>query len=286
MLSYRHGFHAGNFADVHKHVTLVLLLESLLKKETPFCYIDTHAGAAMYNLQSGFAQKHREFENGIGRLWHRGQVPPPVMSYLQLVAAMKNNRGARESPRYYPGSPALAKILARPQDRMILMELHPADFRLLKSYFARDRRARVECRDGFEGLMAVLPPAERRGLVLVDPAYEAGNELERLAGVLERAWRKWPTGVYAVWYPLQKGLPVRRFHRELRNAGAKKIFLCEINVVPDSGSNRLGGSGMIIINPPWQVDLKLEEALAWLVPLLDRGTGLPPRCEWLVGEGR
>lgn len=282
MLSYRHGFHAGNFADVHKHIALMLLLEALKKKDTPFCYIDTHAGCARYDLQSEFAQKNREYETGISRLWNQNDLPVPVAAYLEAVKKM--NSGDNGQLHYYPGSPAIARQLLRPQDRMILMELHPTEAPLLKDYFKDDKQVGVHHRDGFEGLAALVPPREKRGLVFIDPAYEVRDEFERLTAALIDAWHKWPTGMYAVWYPLQQKQPLPRFHYELRKANIKKIFLHEFSVVPDTAPNRLSGTGMIVINPPWQFDVHIKQLLEWLAPVLDRGSYVPARCEWLVPE--
>ncbi len=285
MLGYRHGFHAGNFADVHKHIILVLLLESLLKKDTSFCYVDSHAGAARYDLQSEFAQKNREYENGIVRLWKVSDPPAAITAYLHAVETMNaTQKKGRMSLRYYPGSPALARQLLRPQDQMILMELHNTEAPLLKKYFANDHQVSVHHRDGYEGLNALLPPEERRGLVFIDPSYEISNEFERMTEVVIKAWRKWPTGIYAVWYPVRGNQPTGRFHDDLRSSGIKKIYLNEISVAPDTEPNRLSGSGMIIINPPWRFNHVCEEVMDWLVPVLDRGSHAPARSEWLVPE--
>jgi Protein involved in catabolism of external DNA len=283
MLSYRHVFHAGNFVDVHKHITLLLLLRSLLRKDTPFRYIETHAGCALYDLSSPFAQKNREYETGISLLWKAQNPPLPVADYLATVNSL-NASGKRQQwcPRYYPGSPWIVRQLLRKQDRMTLMELHSTEFRLLKSQFKGDKQVGIHHRDGFEGLGGLVPPAEKRGLVLIDPAYEISNEFERLTETLTGAWRKWPAGIYAVWYPVQHRQPVPRFHHDLRASGMRKIFMHEFSVIPDIALNRLSGTGMIIINPPWRFDAEIRELLDWLVPRLDRGSGTTARCEWLV----
>ncbi len=285
MLSYRHGFHAGNFIDVHKHITLMLLLESLKKKDTPFCYIDTHAGAANYDLRSDFAQKNREYETGIGRLWGLNKLPSWIAAYLDAVKTVNPDlQKDQNGPRYYPGSPVIARRMLRSQDRMILMELHNTEAPILKEYFKDDPQVSVHHRDGFEGLGGMVPSREKRGLVLVDPAYEVKGEFDRVVEVLTDAWNKWPAGVYAVWYPVQKKQPVPRFHYDLRNSGMKKIYLHEFSVIPDAAPNRLSGTGMVIINPPWKFDKQIKAVLHWLVPVLDRGSHLPARCEWLVPE--
>lgn len=283
MLSYRHGFHAGSFVDVHKHITLLLLLRSLLKKESPFCYIETHAGSALYDLKSRFAQKNREYETGISLLWQVEDPPVPVTDYLEAVRSVNRLPGGKVAGlRYYPGSPAIARRLLRPRDRMVLMELHTTEIALLRKHCRGDRQVQIHHRDGFEGLPGLVPPAEKRGLVLIDPAYETGDEFTRLLEALVAAWNKWPTGIFAVWYPLQQRQPVPRFHYELRTSGIKNILLHEFSVIPDVAVNRLSGTGMIIINPPWQFDVKIKNVLEWLAPRLDRGSGAPMRCEWLA----
>lgn len=221
MLSYRHGFHAGNFVDVHKHVTLMLLLEALKKKDTPFCYIDTHAGAAVYDLQSEFAQKTREYETGISRLWELPDLPEPIAQYVAAVRKM--NTGHGKTFRYYPGSPEIAHQLLRSQDRLILMELHNTEIPILREHFENDQQVSVHHRDGFEGLGGLVPPREKRGLVLIDPAYEIKGEFDRVVETVTSAWQKWPTGIYAIWYPVQKRQPVPQFHYDLRKSGIKKI---------------------------------------------------------------
>jgi 23S rRNA (adenine2030-N6)-methyltransferase len=167
---------------------------------------------------------------------------------------------------------------------MVLMELHNTEIGLLQKHFTGDRQVQIHHRDGFEGLAGLVPPKEKRGLVLIDPAYEVRDEFERLMKTLLAAWKKWPTGTYAIWYPVQYRQPVPRFHYELRTSGIRNIFLHEFTVIPDVAVNRLSGTGMIIINPPWQFEARIRKTLEWLVPRLDRGSGVAARCEWLVPE--
>ena len=285
MLSYRHAFHAGSFVDVHKHITLRMLLKALRKKENAFCYLDTHAGAGSYDLQSEYAQKNREYETGINRVAVADNPPGEVIEYLEAINAV-NPRKVKERGefRYYPGSPMHARQLLRKQDRMLLMELHNTEAPLLRSVFRDDRRVTVLHGDAFTGLNANLPPKERRGVVLIDPPYEVKNEFQVLTEALIKAWKKWPTGIYAIWYPLQRNQPVPQFQYDLRAAGLRKIFIHEFCVIPDTEPNRLAGTGMLVINPPWHFDKEIGTLLKWLVPVLDRGAGRPPRCEWLVSE--
>lgn len=285
MLSYRHGFHAGNFADVHKHVTLVTLLDHLRRKPAPFAFIDTHAGAGWYDLQSTFAQKHREFASGYLRVAAQPSPPPAVQRYLELVTLA----GAGDSERrgmlqHYPGSPRLAQSLLRPDDRMVLSELHNSEAPLLRELFRGDRRVAVHHRDGFEALPGLVPPGEHRGLVLLDPSYELRNEFIRTTETLLAAWRKWPTGIYLVWYPIHRNQPVAVFRRKLIQGGLRKTLAIELHVDNSDAPNRLAGSGLLIVNPPWQLEDTLRAASQWLAQAMARGDHAPPRVYWLIPE--
>src|SRR3569623_1409897 len=202
MLSYRHAFHAGNFADVHKHAIVCVLLAALQKKEGGLCFLDTHGGAGRYDLHSPEAQKNQEFQSGIGRVWRRSDVPAALSPYLAAVQSINPRAADTEWPRFYPGSPRLVRALLRPQDRMILTELHPTDAAALKDEFAGDRQVAVHHLDAYQGLKAFLPPKERRCMTLINPAYELRDEGERAVSALSAAWRRWPQGVFAWWYPV------------------------------------------------------------------------------------
>jgi len=283
VLSYRHGFHAGNFADVHKHIILALLLDCLKRKSSPFCYIDTHAGCGLYDLQSEFAQKKLEYETGIGRLWSLTDIPDNVGAFLDVVRMVNPGAVCRDNNlRFYPGSPLIAQQLLRKDDRMFLLELHTSELPLLKAQFSSDKRVSVHHRDAWEGLLALIPPQEKRGLVLIDPSYDSKGSFSGLTRAVIRAWHKWPTAVYAVWYPVQKQLPIPQFHYELRQAGIEEILVSEFNTVAPVAPARMTGSGMLIINPPWQSDQPIAEITRWLAGVLDRGAHEKPRCEWLV----
>lgn len=281
MLSYRHGFHAGNFADVHKHVTLALLIDALKRKEKGFCYVDTHAGAGCYDLRGAFAGKLREYEGGVARLWSRADVPVVLASYIAAVRSV--NAGGNSLTRY-PGSPWIVRHLMRPQDRMVLMELHSTEAPVLTQLFAADRQVMVHHQDGYQGLKACVPPPERRGLVLIDPAYELADEFDRVVAAVEEIHRRWPTGMVAIWYPIQTRMTVTRLHRLLRETGIRKMLLCELLVQPDDVPKRLNGSGMIIFNPPYQFGIQLMDAMRWLEKQLTIAPHAPPRVEWLVSE--
>jgi len=215
-VNYRHGFHAGNFADVVKHTLLVLLLEALERKPAPLAYLDTHAGAGVYDLGSEAARRTGEAAGGIGRLWPaRGRLPAAAERLCQIVAALD----AGDPPKLYPGSPWVAASLLRPTDRLVLAELHPEEARALKTEFQRDTRAAVHERDGYEMLKALTPPAERRGLVLLDPPYEQPEEFPELVKAVTAAHGRWSGGVYALWYPIKDEPARRRFLRQMEQSG-------------------------------------------------------------------
>jgi 23S rRNA (adenine2030-N6)-methyltransferase len=276
-VNYRHAFHAGNIADVVKHAVLVQLIEQLRQKDTAFCYIDTHAGQGRYDLTSEAADKTGEFRDGIARLLALPEPPPTLARYLALV------RAAQPTPdrlQIYPGSPALVQALLRPQDRAILVELHPEDVGVLRAQFRRDARIHVHHRDGYEALPAFVPPSERRGLVLIDPPYEERDELPALVAALQGAHQRWPTGQYAIWYPIKDAAPIARFHGALAGTGLRKLMLVELVATPDRA---LRGSGLVLVNPPWRI----EDTLAPLLDQIAAGLGRPDaarRVAWLVPE--
>jgi len=249
-MNYRHAFHAGNFADVVKHSLLLVLLEALNRKPTPWCYIDTHAGAGAYDLRSEEGRRTGEAVAGIQRLWQaRPETPPAVAELCRIVASLNSGLSAGELPRWYPGSPAIAAAVARADDRLLLAEWQPQEAALLKSWFRRDNRVAVHVRDGYEMLLALTPPAEKRGLVLLDPPYEQPQEFDVLAAALSAAHTRWPGGCYALWYPLKDDPARRRFLRKLEHSGLRKILLAELRL--SEQSDVLTGSGMLILNPPW-----------------------------------
>ena len=283
MLSYRHAFHAGNPADVLKHAVLVRLIESLAGKETPFFYLDTHAGAGLYDLEDTRASRLREWREGVGRLWDATTVPAPLSGYLRLVREAQTDPAAPR-PRRYPGSPWLVRRLLRPGDRMVLCELHPADHPALRERFSGDRQVAVHHRDGYEALKALLPPAERRGLVLLDPAYELPGEWERAAEGLANAWRRWPTGGLALWYPLLAHGPEVRLYRNVEEAGLRKVLRFELRVRPADSPAGMNGAGLLLVNPPWRLDGELAGWLPWLRRQLAPQGQAGESVDWLVPE--
>jgi len=262
-MNYRHAFQAGNFADVMKHLIVTRILLYLRGKETPFRVIDTHAGAGLYDLQDERAQRTGEWRDGIGRFWHAALAAPVAalaQPYRDAVAAL--NEGG--TPRLYPGSPLLARSLLRPQDRLVACELEPQAAAALRRALGRDPRARAVTIDGWTALNAYIPPKERRGLVLIDPPFEAADEFASLAERLMSAYRKWPTGLYAVWYPIKDEREVAAFARRLASGGMANVLRAELRLSEVPAAGRLAGSGMVIVNPPWT----LQDELSTLMPPL------------------
>lgn len=266
-MNYRHLFHAGNFADVFKHTVLILILEYLLDKEKPFCYLDTHAGIGCYDLTSAAAKKTKEAETGILALHAVGDPKPKVIEkYLEIINSFNENKQVIR----YPGSPRIARAMLRPEDKMILTELHPTDAETLKAEFKYDKQVSVHLLDGYQALKAFLPPTPRRGLVLIDPPYEAPNEFDTLIKSLKMALNRWQTGIFAVWYPIKNRYLISEFERKLGRLPAKEILMTELSLYPDDSPLALNGSGLAIINPPWQLEKKLKEVLPWLLDKLDQ----------------
>lgn len=265
MLSYRHAFHAGNHADVLKHTVLVRLLRELSRKDKPWWFVDTHAGAAQYALDSEWARKNAEHEAGIGRLWARDDLPAVLADYVAQVRAF-NGPGPL---RRYPGSPRLALQCARAGDRLRLFELHSTESQHLQAHFASDRsRVLVQAGDGFAGLSAVLPPPTRRGLVLIDPSYEEKADYTRVVPALEAALKRFATGVYMVWYPQLQRAESRALPAALKRlAEAARVDWLHAALAvksPSPDGFGLHGSGVVVLNPPWM----LPQALATGLPVL------------------
>ncbi len=266
MLSYRHGFHAGNHADVLKHFILVQLLAHLLQKDKALWYVDTHAGAAQYALTDSTALKNAEFETGIGRLWGRRGLPKPLDTYLAQVRLLNSDA---HKLRNYPGSPQIALQMLRPQDRMRLFEKHTTEIRVLQQNLGEDRRSIVYAGDGFEGLKAMLPPPSRRGVILIDPSYEDKADYKRTKQALVDALIRFATGTYAVWYPLVQRREARQLPDSLKLAGADDWLNVSLTVKePAADGYGLHGSGLFIVNPPWTLADTLRQTMPWLVDTL------------------
>ena len=279
MLSYRHAFHAGNHADVLKHWVEILLLTHLGHKDKPYWYIDTHAGAGAYALDSGYASKNAEFDTGIGRLWTRNDLPATLAEYVALVRQF-NPDGAL---RAYPGSPMVAQRCLRPSDRMRLFELHSTDHGLLAGNFAdAQRQVRVEHADGFEGIKAVLPPPPRRALVLIDPPYEDKRDYARVVTSLKEALKRFATGCYAVWYPQLQRLESRDLPEKLKLLGVDWLHVSLSVQRPSDDGFGMHGSGMFVLNPPWTLPDTLQTALPYLVEVLGQDRGARHTLEWEI----
>jgi 23S rRNA (adenine2030-N6)-methyltransferase len=283
-MNYRHAFHAGNFADVLKHVVLVMLVERLKKKPAPFFYLDTHAGRGLYDLSEAQAQRSGEYKNGIGRLLEapRATLPDEVAAYVQLVRESAGKDCSAITA--YPGSPLIVARMRRPTDRLVLVERHAKEADALRAEVGRGRLISVLEVDGYSALKAHLPPRENRGLVLIDPPYESDLEFDHVLAGLELAGQRWPTGTYMVWYPQTARAGPLRFRRDLERSGIRKILDVTLSVLPDDAQVGLPGSGLVIVNPPWQLDVRLQELLPQLHGLLSpEGLGRTS-VEWLVGE--
>jgi len=282
-MNYRHIFHAGNFADVFKHTLLIGLIEAFKAKTTPFCYIDTHAGRGGYDLRSAEALKTGEFTEGIQSLLGLSSPPALLGQYVSLVHGF--NDSATEAVSYYPGSPLIASQLLREQDRAILCELQEQENTALSALFHGNKQVTVHNRDGYSALKALLPPKERRGLVLIDPPFEAQEqEFRVIESALTSALQRWATGVYAVWYPIKIRHSIQPFYRWLKACTAKNVLIAELLVRTDNSSLRLNGCGMAILNPPWQFDRQLEEILPVLAQLLGDNGQAQQKVEWLLVE--
>src|SRR5690606_24139454 len=263
-MNYRHAFHAGNHADVFKHIVLSRLLALLGRKDAPYAYLDSHAGIGLYDLLGGEASRTGEWLEGVARLLQAEQPPAVLDDYLQLLRAM-NPDGVL---RYYPGSPELARQLSREQDRLHLNEKHPEDGRLLKENMKGDRRVAAHLGEGWHLPRALLPTREKRVLMLIDPPFEQLDEMERCAQALTEAIGRMRQAIVAIWYPIKDLRQLKRFHQQLQKSGAPKLLRAELYVHPTDDAQRLNGSGLAISNPPWGLEDELRELLPWLAQTL------------------
>jgi len=282
-MNYRHAYHAGNFADVVKHAVLARLVEYLKQKDKAFRVIDTHAGIGLYDLGSEEAGKTGEWRGGIGRLLD-ATFSPEAAALLKPYLDAVGETDASGELSFYPGSPLVVRRLLRKQDRLSAIELHPQDVQLLKELFAEDFQVRVTELDGWLALGAHLPPKEKRGLVLVDPPFEKEGEFLRLVEGLQRAHRRWPGGIYALWYPIKDRKAVAGFRQALADAGIPKIMDIGFEIRRPSSEPRLDGTGMIVVNPPYTLERELNVLLPALHALLAEEKGADWSLEWLAGE--
>ena len=263
-MNYRHHFHAGNVADVFKHLVLIQVLETLRLKETPFCVIDTHAGSGLYRLQAP-----GEFEQGIGRLWPARTDWPQLAAYFELLAALNRN-----GLNAYPGSPWIIRALLRPQDRAVFIERHPEEAAALRDNLHGSRGITINEADAWAALKGLVPPKENRGVVFIDPPYEQPDEFEQVARALRASHSRWRNGLYLVWYPIKTRRPVEKLHEVVRALGAEALAV-ELLMLPEDVPQRLNGSGVILINPPWKLEGTLRALLPPLATFLAGPDGQP-----------
>lgn len=267
MLSYRHAFHAGNFADVLKHSVLTLVLDYMTRKEKGFSYIDSHSGAGMYQLNDPQAQKTGEYKSGIAKLINQTDLPEALQPYIDLIQTF-NPDSERNDLTLYPGSPAVAKHFMRRQDSTHLFELHPTDIQHLTNYCYRWKKAFIKQSDGYQGVLGLLPPPSRRGVVLIDPPYELKEDYQKAVNTIIKAYSKFATGTYILWYPVVKRELVtemkHHFTQQNSNNNVKNLLQIEFCLSADSDEYGMTGTGLFIVNPPWQLSQQMSHVLPYL----------------------
>jgi 23S rRNA (adenine2030-N6)-methyltransferase len=282
-MNYRHAYHAGNFADVLKHAALVAALMHLKKKETPFAIIDTHGGRGAYDLTDAHAEKTGEANDGIIRLLRQDALPGVLLPYCAIVRSFGENR--------YPGSPLIAETLLRPQDRLVAIEKHPEDHAALAAILAPAKRSRVILGDGYRELARLLPPPERRGLVLIDPPYEDNEELLKATRALIAAHRRFATGIYLFWYPAKEKAALNAAVGEVLNSGITSLLKVELDVggsrhpAVEGRGPRLAAAGLLVANPPFGFAAEMKTVLPFLAQCLAQADDSGFTLEWLAGEG-
>jgi 23S rRNA (adenine2030-N6)-methyltransferase len=288
-VNYRHHYHAGNHADVFKHVLLLQLIRAMQRKEKGFLYLDTHAGRGGYDLSVAPVlpdgrEREPEHPAGIGRLWTATGLPGAVDDYVGLVRRFNERKGgAADELRFYPGSPWVAKLLARPQDRLTLCELRDDDAEALDFEFARETGVKVLALDGYTGLKAQLPPPEKRALVLIDPPFESREEFADIERGVAEALRRLPGAVIAIWYPITERARTEAFQRALRELATPALY-AELSIAGDGSQLRMKGSGLLVLNPPWQIEAEFRAVLPALVERLRVDAGARAAYEWLVPD--
>lgn len=270
MLAYRHAFHAGNHADVLKHLVFMRVLRYMNQKDKPYRVIDTHAGAGGYSLEGRYAKKKGEFEQGVARLWSRTDLPEALADYIAHVKQF--NAGGKLAQ--YPGSPAFAQMLLRPGDQLRLFELHPTDHRILESYLGGHKSVQVSHADGFEALKSQLPPSMRRAVVLMDPSYEGHGDYARVIAALRNAVERFAEGIYVIWYPQVQKLEAAQLSKRLEGVAPRGWLHARLTVqTPDAQGFGLAGSGVFVINPPYTLHAELQQLLPFLVEVLAQYDG-------------
>lgn len=295
-MNYRHAFHAGNFADVMKHIVLVRVIEHLKRKNKPFRFIDTHAGAGLYDISSDEAQRSGEWRDGIGAVLDAASMEPAESSpgselatllepYFEVLRTLNGGRDHKScSLRYYPGAGEFARRLMRDQDRLVLNELHSDDAAALRRVMARDERVRTLQLDGWMVAKSLLPPKERRGVMLIDPPFELAGEFARLEYALDDVIARFATGVTLLWYPIKAGGGAGAFVKRITQSGHSRLLMAELLVRHRDTSQGLNGSGLLIHNPTFGLDQQLQLILPWLMQRLSQQAGAAWHVTWLAGE--
>lgn len=288
-MNYRHHYHAGNFADVLKHAVLVRIVRAMQRKERGFLYVDTHAGRGRYDLAAAARgdtlERKPEWPEGIGRLWNRSRLPDVLADYVAQVKAYDQKLGNLEAtPRFYPGSPRLVRALARPQDRLSLFEKQHDEAGALRAEFARSSGVGIQSADGYAGLRGQLPAPEKRALVLIDPPFESKDEFVHVAAAVGDALKRAPAATILVWYPLTERARVDAFFDDLTALNLPPTFAFELTIVGPNHPMKMKGCGLVVINPPWQVDRELATTSAWLAEMLAQEQGGRAELRWLVKE--
>ncbi len=279
-MNYRHAYHAGNHADVLKHLVLSRLLALLAKKDAPYAYLDSHAGIGLYDLRGDQATRTGEWLEGIQRVWQADDVPALFDDYLGVIRALNPDGQLR----YYPGSPEVARELSREQDRLQLNEKHPEDGQLLKANMKYDRRVAVHLGEGWHVPRALLPTAQKRAVLLIDPPFEQADELQRCAQAMKESIARMRQAVVAIWYPIKDQRQLKRFYQDLQGTGAPKLLRVELLVhAADNADVGLNGSGLAIANPPWGLEDELRSVLPWLGQNLGQTQG-GWKLDWLIEE--
>ena len=271
MLSYRHAFHAGNHADVLKHFVLMQTLAYYAQKDKPFWYIDTHAGAGIYSLDTGFAAQNAEYETGIGKLWQANDLPPDLANYVGYIKSLNQPSNPKTAKlNLYPGSPICAKALMREDDKIRLFELHPNDFDILRENFRGEtRQTKIDKSNGFAGIKAILPPPTRRAVVLIDPPYEEKQDYSRVVEMLKESLLRFATGTYIIWYPLLQRPEPRQMIDKLKTLNLPDWMNVSLTTQrPAMDGFGMFGSGLFIVNPPWTLPKTLETVMPYLADKL------------------
>jgi 23S rRNA (adenine2030-N6)-methyltransferase len=282
-MNYRHAYHAGNIGDVLKHTVLARLILYFQRKDKGFRIIDTHAGIGRYDLSSEETQKTGEWQQGIGKILS-ADMPSPVADLLAPWLNVIRELNPDGNLNHYPGSPDLARHLMRKNDRLTLTELHPADFKTLSDLFAGDYQVKTIHLDGWMALGSFLPPKEKRGLVLIDPAFEVADEFDRMTAAVVKGWKKWSSGTFALWYPMKDARAIRKMHETFREAGLRDVLAIELNVGKSGPDTKMLGSGMTLVNPPYTLADDMRLILPWFCDVLHQGPGTSWNVSQLISE--